>query len=90
MMIDSPDVAPRVVLEARAEVAADELRIHYRLENKGPGPVYVWDQLTTHDDDGLKYDDKLAYVCWQAPRTFRVARAGRALADDPSLGLADE
>lgn len=90
MMIDSPDVAPRVVLEARAEVAADQLRIHYRLENKGPGPVYVWDQLTTHDDDGLKYDDKLAYVCWQAPRTVRVARALLRLPTDFRVGKKSE
>lgn len=91
MMIDSPEVAPKVVLEAHAEVAEDHgLRLSYRLKNQGPGPIYVWDRLTTHDDDGLKYDPELAYVCWKSRATVRVARALLPLPTEFQVGKKSE
>ncbi len=89
-MLPHVEAPPSVVLEARAEIAENELRIHYRLRNEGPGPIYVWDRIITHDDEGPKHDDELAYVCWQAPATARVARALLRLPTEFQVGKKSE
>jgi hypothetical protein len=89
-MTEHQAAEPIVEMTGRSSVIDGELRVDYRLENKGATPVYVWDQLVGHDDRGAMLDENTAYVAWEPARTVRLVRALLRLPEDFSVGKRSE
>lgn len=76
------NAGPTVTITAEARSTETQLVVAYHLRNGLPRPIYVRDQMIGHKDQTEVIDPDAAYVCWQEPKTVRLARAVLPLPTD--------